>query len=112
MNIILKVQFYEFFLQILKILGDLDSRKLEIDMPCFDPEDVIFITNKWDTIHNEDGDLEGEISRTWEAFLVNVRRTWRSVKRENIFRMSLKDVTTYSNHIFQLNLSIMNRNYI
>lgn len=67
---------------------------MEIDMPCFDPEDVIFITNKWDTIYHDD-DLEGEISRTWESFLSKIKQIWPSVKQENIFRMNLRDVTIY-----------------
>lgn len=25
---------------------------MDNEMPCFDPQDVIFITNKWDTIEN------------------------------------------------------------
>ena len=29
-------------------------------MPCFDPRDVIFITNKWDSIPKEESDSEEE----------------------------------------------------
>lgn len=64
-------------------------------MPCFDPKDVIFITNKWDTIYNEEG-LEDEISLTWEAFLSDIKRIWPFVKEENVFRLNLKEVTTNS----------------
>lgn len=63
-------------------------------MPCFDPEDVIFITNKWDNIKiDEDvGDLEEEISNTWESIISEINTCWPVVKQEHIFRMNLLDV--------------------
>lgn len=77
--------------RISQILKEITFLQVETDMPCFDAEDVVFITNKWDTIHHDD-DLEGEISRTWESFLSRIKQIWPSVKQENIFRMNLKDV--------------------
>lgn len=63
-------------------------------MPCFNPENVIFITNKWDTIVNEEEDSsdEDEETKTWNILKDNIKRNWPSVKEEFIFKMNLRDV--------------------
>ena len=61
-------------------------------MPCFDPEDVIFITNKWDAINQDDSDSEDEEARTWEKNLFDIKSSWPQVTEKNIFKMSLKEV--------------------
>ena len=72
------------------------SLKLDDDdeMPCFDLNDVIFITNKWDAINQEesDSDEEDEVTRTWEKTLSDIKSAWPNVNERNIFRMSLKEV--------------------
>lgn len=68
-------------------------------MPCFDPEDVVFITNKWDTIAKKDSDDDSdddEIDKTWEILRENIKQSWPLAKDENIFRMSLTEVTQYA----------------
>lgn len=66
-------------------------------MPCFDPRNVIFITNKWDTIENnaegsdENSSDEDDVTKTWEALKANIKRNWPSVKEENIYKMNLRD---------------------
>lgn len=78
-----------------KILTSIAFLQLQSEMPCFDPEDVIFITNKWDNIKiDEDvGDLEEEISNTWESIISEINTCWPVVKQEHIFRMNLLDVS-------------------
>lgn len=61
-------------------------------MPCFDPEDVIFITNKWDAIVQDDSDSEDEEARTWEQNLFDIKSSWPQVTEKNIFKMNLKEV--------------------
>lgn len=68
--------------------------QLDNSMPCFNPENVIFITNKWDTIANEEEDSsdEDEETKTWNILKDNIKRRWPSVKEEFIFKMNLRDV--------------------
>lgn len=68
--------------------------QLDNSMPCFHPENVIFITNKWDTIvHDEDDSSdEDEETKTWNALKDNIKRRWPSVREELIFKMNLRDV--------------------
>lgn len=68
--------------------------QLDNAMPCFNPENVIFITNKWDTIVNdeEDSSDEDEETKTWNTLKDNIKRRWPSVKEEFIFKMNLREV--------------------
>lgn len=61
-------------------------------MPCFDPEDVIFITNKWDCIRSQ-LDVEKEKEKVWEKTKRDIKRKWEFVKEEHIFRMNCLDVS-------------------
>lgn len=62
-------------------------------MPCFDPEDAIFITNKWASIRNEDSEDEKDDKvNTWETLKSNIQNLWPTVNVENIFKMDLKTV--------------------
>lgn len=65
-------------------------------MPCFNPEDVIFLTNKWDSLNtnntDEDSSDDDEESKVWENIKSNVKQRWPSVRVENIFKMNLRDV--------------------
>lgn len=68
--------------------------RVENEMPCFNPENVIFITNKWDDIVNEEDDSsdEDEETKTWNTLKDNIKRRWPSVKEELIFKLSLREV--------------------
>lgn len=68
--------------------------QLDNSMPCFNPENVIFITNKWDTIvhDEEDSSDEDEETKTWNTLRDNIKRRWPSVKEEFIFKMNLREV--------------------
>lgn len=73
---------------------------LENEMPCFDPRNVIFITNKWDTLYSEDDSSdEDEETKTWITLKADIKRRWPSVREELIFKMNLKDISSgKSNH--------------
>ena len=66
------------------------------EMPCFDPEDAIFITNKWDTIKIEESEIdsgdESDKERTWHDVKSRIHERWPAVKDENIFQLSLCEV--------------------
>lgn len=57
-------------------------------MPCFDPEGVIFVTNKWDTItmkkkdSDDDSDDDDEERNTWESIKLDIKRRWPAVKKK------------------------------
>ena len=63
-------------------------------MPCFDPRDVIFITNKWNTIPKEESDSEeeDEETKTWKTIRTEIKARWPAVKEEYIYKMSLTEV--------------------
>lgn len=88
-------------------------------MPCFNPESVIFLTNKWDLVMHQtyaDDDDESdadedeeeeeeeeddedpknnEVEKIWERLKLNIHRVWPSVKENHIFRLTLKEVMLY-----------------
>lgn len=67
------------------------------EMPCFDPKDVIFVTNKWDTICcDDDEDNEAERDRTWRSLKSELKKEWPKVQEGNIFKLNLKEVTNIS----------------
>ena len=80
------------------ILKSLVELIIKDDMPCFDPKDVIFITNKWDTLckaaveNSDDSDSEDEATTVWASVKSDIKDSWMHVKDENIFKLSLKDV--------------------
>lgn len=71
-------------------------------MPCFKPENVIFITNKWDVLDvsntdedssDEDSSDEDEKHKVWEDIKSKIKQRWPSVREKHIFKMNLKDVS-------------------
>lgn len=82
------------YLQLPEILRSIVLLQIENEMPCFDCENVIFITNKWDTIYEVDNDSseEDEETKTWNGLISEIKEKWPFVKEENIFKMNLKDV--------------------
>lgn len=77
--------------QLPEILNSIQLLQMDNDMPCFDAEDVIFLTNKWDTVKGEVSDEE-EIEKTWNILQDDIKNNWKPVKEENIFRMNLTEV--------------------
>lgn len=67
--------------------------QIENEMPCFHQQNVIFITNKWDTLYSEDDSSdEDEETKTWNTLKTDIKNSWPSVREELIFKMNLKDV--------------------
>nr|XP_022288226.1 uncharacterized protein LOC111100543 isoform X2 [Crassostrea virginica] len=83
-----------------KILKSLINLKIGDEMPCFDPRDVIFITNKWDTIPKEksDSEEEDEEIKTWKNIRTEIQAKWPAVKDEYIYKMSLTEVSPMKNN--------------
>lgn len=68
---------------------------MENEMPCFDLDEVIFVTNKWNAIPKNESDEDSsddDETNTWKTLKSNIKRRWPSVKEENIFRMNLVEV--------------------
>lgn len=92
---------------------------MDNEMPCFNPENVIFITNKWDSLNtnntDEDSSDDDEETKVWENIKSNVKQRWPSVREENIFKMNLKDVIfdiLYYKSYNILKLSIFNESMV
>lgn len=65
----------------------MDNRE---NMPCFDPRDVMFLTNQWDTIDNDDE--VSQLTQTWNFIKEKLNNEWGWLNVENVFRISLKQV--------------------
>lgn len=80
--------------QLPEILSEIGELILESEMPCFHPESVIFLTNKWDLVEAQ-ADDEAEVTKVWETLKTGLQRRWPSVREEHIFRLNLKQVIIY-----------------
>lgn len=60
-------------------------------MVCFDPDDVIFLLNKWDTLLHDD-----EKEMFFKTTEEHLRHIWKDVKSERILRLSMN--TEYREH--------------
>lgn len=76
-----------------EILEELLKLILDSEMPCFHPESVIFLTNKWDLVEHQAEEKE-EVTQVWERLKSDLQRRWPSVKEEHIFKLNLKYVST------------------
>ncbi|XP_052691975.1 uncharacterized protein LOC128170024 [Crassostrea angulata] len=77
-----------------EILKSIIQLQMRNEMPCFECDNVIFITNKWDTIVTEyDSSEEDEETKTWKKLQSDIKERWPLVKEENIFKLNLKDVS-------------------
>lgn len=63
-------------------------------MPCFEPDEVIFLTNQWDIIKNtkEDGDEEDQHTKTWSKIQSKLEEGWPGFRNDRLFKISLKQV--------------------
>lgn len=88
------------YLQLPEILKSIVLLQMRNEMPCFECDNVIFITNKWDTIFSEyDSSEEDEETKTWKKLQSEIKERWPLVKEENIFKLNLKDVHVSINTI-------------
>lgn len=85
---------YVHILQLPRLLKTVLDYQVNNDMPCFDPEDVIFILNKWDTIRDRRGkEIEKEKrEKVWNKLKGILKENWPFQKEENIFRLNLEEV--------------------
>lgn len=75
-------------------MKEIASLVLNSDMPCFHPESVKFLINKWDLVANQ-VEEEEEMAQVWETLKTGLRKKWPYVKEEHIFRLNLKEVMFY-----------------
>lgn len=83
------------------MFSKLTKLQLETEMPCFDPNNVVFITTHWDILQlcsgqnnssDEDSSDEDDVTKAWTNLNLNIRKCWPSVKEEQIFRINLNEV--------------------
>lgn len=72
-------------------------------MPCFNPENVVFVTNKWDLVNKQIDSSDEDSSENegeeeigiWENLKKDIKQKWPLGREEHIFKMILKDVIIY-----------------
>lgn len=103
---------WDLVFQLPEILKEIANLVLRSDMPCFHPESVIFLTNKWDLVALQ-VEEETEMAQVWETLKTGLRKRWPRVREEHIFRLNFKEVMFY-NYIMLLlcNLHCINDNYL
>lgn len=91
------------FFQLLKLLKTIMENREE--MPCFDPREVMILTNQWDAIENDDSSSdededgkskkEDQHAETWKLIQRKFENAWCSFDVEKVFRVSLTQVYTF-----------------
>lgn len=85
------------------------------EMPCFDPQDAIFLTNKLNNVKNvcyeDENDCEDEATETWRSLKDKIKESWTEVKEENIFKIDLQNVMDFL-RVFFIQILIKLRNAI
>lgn len=74
-------------------------------MPCFDPREIMILTNQWDIVDNEDpssdedddgkNEKDDEHTKTWKLIQTKFEDGWGLFDVENMFRVSLKQVNMF-----------------
>lgn len=67
------------------------------EMPCFELEDVIFLTHQWDVIENikGDGDEADQHTKTWNKIQSKLDEGWPGFNTDRLFKISLKQVQNF-----------------
>lgn len=78
------------------------------EMMSFDPKDVIFLLNKWDTIAHVEEEL---LEKYFETAKQVIRESWKEVKDSCIFQISAVKVSKTKNYMYQFerNISVTNK---
>lgn len=94
---------FTFLFQLLKLLKTIMENREE--MPCFDPREVMILTNQWDAIENDDSSSdededckskkEDQHAETWKLIQRKFENAWCSFDVEKVFRVSLTQVYTF-----------------
>ncbi|XP_062615150.1 uncharacterized protein LOC134276885 [Saccostrea cucullata] len=76
-------------------------------MPCFDPKDVLFVTNKWNMLkdqmkegcdddedddNEDDDDNVDEMQETWDDVKETIKKIWPVFEEDTIFKLYLKTI--------------------
>ncbi|XP_062589246.1 uncharacterized protein LOC134250896 [Saccostrea cucullata] len=69
--------------RLIKILQEVMKLHDDQDIPCFDPRDALFVSNKWDAVHKE------QCEKTWRKIQEKLKTCWPSFSSENVFRTAL-----------------------
>ncbi|XP_056003655.1 uncharacterized protein LOC130049730 [Ostrea edulis] len=75
------------------------------ELEWFEASSAIFMTTKWDEIQelsksSSDGMQErSETEKTWSAVTTNLEKEWPLIVKENIFRVSLSDLSTQNTEL-------------
>lgn len=80
-----------YYFQLPVILKEILLLQAKGEMPQFKIEDVLFVTNKWDTIKCVVSD-DKERNSTWETLQKHIKDIWPDLNNKNIFRMNLIEV--------------------
>lgn len=70
-------------------------------MVSFNPEDVIFLLNKWDTLSHEDEEL---LENYFEETKEKLRKVWNDVDESRIFKISASKVSNIYIIIWKRNI--------
>ncbi|XP_076114880.1 uncharacterized protein LOC143082838 [Mytilus galloprovincialis] len=91
--------------RLIKILRNIMGNRSK--MPCFNTEDVMFLTNKWDSIEKEEYrspsddddeeeednvDRENQHDKTFRIINSKLKKGWPHIDPKNIFRISMKQM--------------------
>lgn len=66
--------------------------QMKEEMPSFDPSDVIFVTNKWDSIRSQRSVIK-EQEQLWKNINLDIEKAWPHVRKDHVFRMNTLDVS-------------------
>lgn len=80
-----------YYFQLPVILKEILFLRAKKKMPWFKLEDVLFVTNKWDTIRCVVSD-DKKRNSTWETLQKHIKDIWPHLNNKNIFRMNLIEV--------------------
>lgn len=81
------------------------------DMPYFNLKDVLFLTNKWDSVESDSDSSEDEAegegknnqkTRMYDFILGTLSRKWPAVSKDTVFQVCLKKVCQSYRLIFFL----------
>lgn len=68
-------------------------------MPCFDPEEALFLTNKWDAVNSDSSsddeekcEIKNQNTRTWKTIINKLTHGWVLIDLKNVFSVSLQQV--------------------
>lgn len=71
-------------------------------MPCFDPSEIMILTNQWDIVKKNEplfdeddegkSEIEDEHTKTWKFIQTKFENGWGLFNEENMFRVSLLQV--------------------